>query len=284
MDGHGPRNQTGIARNTSRKDGIRAGAVSGPWRSQPIAETPVAPWHDAGHPPIDETHVSADQAEPVYDPEREIVRRPRVEQGRTGLGIAIAFGVATLLAGAAWWLTGTERWQEFAPETVDTTGWLGDAAGGGIEQLSEEELAQAERAWIERTTPGAAVPEAVAVPDGVRAEPEAASETIAAIPEPPVAEEVPPVPEPAIVAAPVQVPEPPPADAAPSLLRAGGFAPGGVLSAGQDGAADLAGAAQGIVPWRIGPMPARMRAPEFRLLDPVGVPPASGRLVVWIPG
>jgi hypothetical protein len=97
-----------------------------------------------------------------------------------------------------------------------------------------------------------------------------------------MAEAGPPAPEPAMVA---ESPEPPQADPAPSLLRSGGFPPGGVLSVGQDGPADLAGAAQGIVPWRIGPMPQRARAPEFRLTDPVqGVPPASGRLVVWVPG
>jgi hypothetical protein len=295
MDGHGPRNQTGIARNTSRKDGIRAGAVSGPWRSEPVAETPAAPRHDWGQVPAAETHVATEPADPVHEPGPTVVRRQRVEQGRTGFGIAIALGVATLLAGAAWWLTGTERWQDFAPETAEDTPWLGDVAGGGIEQLSEEELAQAERAWIERTTPGAAVgaPEAS---DGVGAEPGPAPETIAAVPQPPgtvpdaagspaggaapVTEAEPPVPEPAMIA---EVPVPPPADPAPSLVGSAGLAPVAVPSVGQEGATDYAGAAQGIVPWRIGPMPQRMREPGFRLPDPAGVPPASGRIVVWVP-
>jgi hypothetical protein len=293
MDGHGPRNQTGIARNTSRKDGIRAGAVSGPWRSQPVTETPDAPRHDAGHPAAVETHLAMEHAEPVHEPGPQVVRRTRVQEGRSGLGIAIAFGVATVLAGAAWWLTGTERWQEFAPETVDTTGWIGDVAGGGIEQLSEEELAQAERAWIERTTPGAAVgpPAATGAPAGVGAEVRPEAVTIAAVPEAPgipaegaapVAEPEPPAPEPAMVA---EEPEPPPADPAPSLLRLARIPAGVVPSAGQDGATDYAGAAQGVVPWRIGPMPQRARAPEFRLPDAeAAVPPVSGRLVVWLPG
>jgi cytoskeletal protein RodZ len=295
MDGHGPRNQTGIARNTSRKDGIRAGAVSGPWRSQPVAETPAAPRHDLGHPQFAETPVALEPAEPVQHPGPTVVRRQRVEQGRTGLGIAIAFGVASLLAGAAWWLTGTERWQTFAPETAEDTPGLGDVAGGGIEQLSEEELAEAERAWIERTTPGAAVsaPEAS---DGVGAEPGPAAETIAAVPQPlatvpeapgmpagesaPVTEAEPPAPEPAMVA---EVPEPPPADPAPSLVGSAGLVQVAVPSVGQDGTTDYAGAAEGIVPWRIGPMPQRMHVPGFRLPDPGGVPPASGRIVVWVP-
>jgi hypothetical protein len=82
-----------------------------------------------------------------------------------------------------------------------------------------------------------------------------------------------------------EAPEPPPADPAPSLLRSAGLPPDVVPSVGQEGTTDYVGAAQGIVPWRIGPMPQRARAPEFRLTDPAqDVPPASGRLVVWVPG
>ncbi len=277
MDGHGPRIQTGIARNTSRKDGIRAGAVSGPWRSQPVAEAPVAPRADAGAAPYDETRY-VEPFEPAHEPGPAVVRRSRVEDGRTGRGIVLALVVATMFAGVAWWLTGTESWQAIAPETEVAEPWLGDVAGGGIEQVSDEELARAERAWIERTTPGA--PEATVVPEPV--EPAVVAAPEAPEVEPPVVAPV--EPEVAVVEEVMPEPVPVPVATAPSLLRLGGPAPVAVPSIGREGPADYAGAAEGVVPSRIGPMPHWARAPAFRLADPEGMPPASGRIVVWVPG
>jgi hypothetical protein len=188
MDGHGPRNQTGIARNTSRKDGIRAGAVSGPWRSEPVADGPRPSGHDAGHGPVEATQHTFEHAEPIDAHTPEVVRRPRLERRRSGLGIAIALGTATLLAGAAWWLTGTERWQALAPTTVEEESWIGDLAGGDLDALTEEELAAAERAWIERTTPGATgtAPAPSATPEAEATDGDGAVGSTAAVPQSPV--------------------------------------------------------------------------------------------------
>jgi hypothetical protein len=295
MDGHGPRNQTGIARNTSRKDGIRAGAVSGPWRSEPVADRPRPPAHEAGHGQVEATQDTFEPAEPIDTHAPGVVRRPPVERRRSGPGIAIALGAATLLAGAAWWLTGTERWQALAPTTVEEEGWIGDLAGGDLDALTEEELAAAERAWIERTTPGATgtapAPPATAETDGTTGDD--AVGTNAAVAQPPAlatqdaAAEAPPAALETVPAVPAEVaepPEPPPVPA-PSLIRSGGFPAGGTLPLGQDGVADVAGPGLSISPTRIGPMPRSSRPPAFRLPDSVeDLPPSLGRIVAWVAG
>jgi hypothetical protein len=291
MDGHGPRNQTGIARNTSRKDGIRAGAVSGPWRSQPVADDRGHSGHGTEHGPIEAAHGTHDYGEPIRDHAPEVVRRPRAERGRTGLGIAIAFVVATLLAGAAWWLTGTERWQEIAPTTVEQDGWIGDIVGGDLDALSEEELAEAARAWIDRATPGTT--ETVPTPDGAALDNGPATGTITAVPEAPG--EDPPAEaeaevqisdiEPDIVAEEVTGPPEPPIDSAPSLFRSSGIAPGGPRSLGRDVTMDAAGSALAISPSRIGPMPRWGSVPGFHLPDTADdAPPSPGRIVTWFAG
>jgi hypothetical protein len=215
--------------------------------------------------------------------------------GARDSGIAIALVVATLLAGAAWWLTGTERWQEIAPTTVEEEGWIGDLAGGDLDALTEEELVAAERAWIERTTPGATgtapAPPATAETDGTTgddavgtnaavAQPPAPATQDAAAEAPPAALET----GPAVPAEVAEPPEPPPVPA-PSLIRSGGFPAGGTLPLGQDGVADVAGPGLSISPTRIGPMPRSSRPPAFRLPDSVeDLPPSLGRIVAWVAG
>ncbi len=101
MNGSEGRRPGGVAENLGRRDGIRAGAVSGPWRSAPKAETGpvravVPPPVSAPGPPVVEPVPDAEPATP--DVPRDA---PRARLTAVWLAVGIGLVAAVSIVGTA---------------------------------------------------------------------------------------------------------------------------------------------------------------------------------------
>jgi hypothetical protein len=158
MDGREPRRDAGIARNQSRRDGIRAGAVSGPWRSEPRADpAPPALEGATREAAVPKPAAATIGPQPSAGPPLAPPTRERSGRGGSALRTVLITGLAAvLLAGGALWLE-RQGINETTGQVADIPTASGLPGAGGLDNLSDADRKAAAQAWADREAAGGAI-------------------------------------------------------------------------------------------------------------------------------